>query len=521
MARGARAAALVLLGLFAGTVVRDGRATGPPLGEVVAGYRAARRLHRAGRLLEALGAYRALADMLVPIGAAPPAVLPQTPGSARTERALRRYLQKTHRDLATLLLLDDLPGQPDACTRLAAALHHLRAAMQVASDGGFARLAVRDGTARALHRTTVLQQARGCRAPAPDVGPDPPTAPPSEPADGGESAGERSPPAPPGENGEPHEGFGATTAGGDGGREIRIREATEEAVRAAFEDANTGGPAVLRFEIADRIVVARSLPPLTASHLTLEGHGATLIAAPGTAPTLIDIRGRDVVVRDLRLRNGYDNLRIQGEHAADVVVSHVSSTGAVDDGISIAYGAHRVTVQWAFLAGNTRSLFLKYGATTDISIHHSWILKQWTRGPLVSSGAFADIRNVVVEDWTLWGMRFEAEARGNIVDSLFVLGPHAAASGGKATAALRLVQSGAVYAAGNVFAGLAHPADAGSATEPLPAPPVATDPVPVMAPRVRARAGCLPRDAIDRAYIEIANDWTVTEGLPLRLEPVS
>lgn len=515
---GARAAAMVLLGLVAATVAADGPAPGPPLGEVAERYRAARHLRRAGRTSEALAAYRELADSLAPLGAAPPVALPEAPGSARTERRLRRYLQKTHRDLAAILL-DDAREPHDACTRLAAAVDHLRAAWRIASDGGFARIAVRDGTARALRRATALHHAHGCPAPAPGVDRDAPSAPPTEAAGGDRPADEPSPPPSVAGEVEPHQGFGATTPGGEGGREIRIREPSEAAVRAAFDDANTGGPAVVRFEVGAPIVVSHSLPVLTASHVTLAGQGATLIAAPGTAPTLLEIRGHDVVVRDLRLRNGYDNLRVHGDRAADVVVSHVSSTGAVDDGVSIGYGARRVTVQWSFFAGNTRSLFLKYGATTDVSIHHTWILKQWSRGPLVSSGVFADIRNVVVEDWTLWGMRFESEARGNVVDSLFVLGPYAATLGGKATAALRLVQSGSVYAAGNVFAGLAHPADAASAAEPLPAPPVATDPVAVMAPRVRARAGCLPRDAVDRAYIEVATGWTVGEGLPLQFGP--
>jgi len=108
-----------------------------------------------------------------------------------------------------------------------------------------------------------------------------------------------------------------------------------------------------------------------------------------------------------------------------------AKTGSADDGISVGYGAHDVTIQHCFLAGNTRSIFMKYGATTNVSIHHTWIQKQWVRGPLVSQSVFADIRNVIVEDWTLWGTRFEKDASGNVVDSLFILSPYAKSVGGK------------------------------------------------------------------------------------------
>jgi hypothetical protein len=76
-------------------------------------------------------------------------------------------------------------------------------------------------------------------------------------------------------------------------------------------------------------------------------------------------------------------------------------------------------------------------------------------------------------------------------------------------------------AAGNVSAGLANPGAEGTATAPLPAPPVTTLSVAEMAPLVRTRAGCLPRDAVDQAYIELQGGWDVTGTRPLRLGPGS
>src|SRR6185369_5887694 len=138
---------------------------------------------------------------------------------------------------------------------------------------------------------------------------------------------------------------------------------------------------------------------------------------------MVDVRGHDVIVRNIRLRSAGDNLRAQFAGAYNILFSHISSTGAGDDGISIGYGAHDVTVQYCFLAGNTRSIFVKYNGTTDVSIHHSWLMKEWIRGPLAAANGLVDVRNVIVEDWANGATRFEGEASGNVVNSLYVLSP--------------------------------------------------------------------------------------------------
>jgi hypothetical protein len=162
---------------------------------------------------------------------------------------------------------------------------------------------------------------------------------------------------------------------------------------------------------------------------------------------------------------------------------------------------------------------MKYGTTTNVSIHHTWIMKQWVRGPLVSGSIFADIRNVIVEDWTLWGTRFESDSSGNVVNNLFLLGEYAKSIGGKGNSALRLIQSGPVFSAGNSYGEMAESAGDGGATAALPAPPVKTLPVNEMAPMVRERAGCLPRDAVDQAYVERKEGWRVTEASAFRVGP--
>jgi hypothetical protein len=289
-------------------------------------------------------------------------------------------------------------------------------------------------------------------------------------------------------------------------------------VRTAFADANGTGHAVIRFAVQRPIPIVDKLPILSKPGLTIEGGGATLDGAgmkEGSA--ILDIRTNDVIVRDLRLRNGDDNLRIDGPEAYRVVVTHVSSTGSHDDGISIGYGAHDVTVQYSFVAGSTRSIYCKYSGTNNISLHHNWLQKGAIRSPIISGSITADLRNLIVEDWGEWGSRFEDGATGNIVGSLFALSPYAVKVGGKPHAALRLKEAGPVYVAGNVVRGAALPLVEGTAKAPIAAPKVHTHSVAEMEKLVRARAGCLPRDAVDTAYVKAASGWKVSETEPLRL----
>jgi hypothetical protein len=315
------------------------------------------------------------------------------------------------------------------------------------------------------------------------------------------------------------EGFGTETNGGAGGRVITISEPTEDAVRAAFEDANTTGKAVIRFQVTRPIAIVKKLPILNKPELTIEGGGATLDGSNmKSGSAILDIRTNDVIVRDLRLRNGDDNLRVDGPEAYRVVITHVSSTGSGDDGVSIGYGAHDVTLQYSFLAGNTRSIYCKYSGTNNVSLHHNWIQKGAIRSPIFSGAITADMRNVIVEDWGQWGSRFEDGATGNVVGSLFALSADAVKSGGKPHAALRFKEAGRVYVSGNAVKGQTLPLIAGTSEAPIPAPPVTTFGVKEMEKVVRARAGCLPRDAVDLAYINVTSGWKVSETEPLRLQ---
>jgi pectate lyase len=512
-------------------------------------YAAAKSTRDAGHYDEAIAQYLAVADTLLPLTSDTSNGTVSKRGTTQVNRVARWYLQKIAHDLGGIYLYHSMGL--DTCGQYALAYLWSMESKSQAEAGGFPELPKLNGTTNNINRATTKLQRAGCGIPpaSPMFGSTASALMAGGPtvdhvytkrgtfvatvtaSDGSQSAqahititvdGDDLPDSPGGpsdNDADASEGFGATTPGGEGGTLILVTEATEDAVRAAFNKANAGH-AIVRFAVADPIAIHEPLPQLKGAFITIDGGGATLYGDnfPRT-PGMVDVRGHDVIVKNIHLRNGGDNLRAQGDGAYNVVFRHVSSTGSGDDGISVGYGAHDVTIEWCFLAGNTRSIFMKYGDTTNVSIHHTWIEKQWVRGPLVSQSIFADIRNVIVEDWTLWGTRFEKASSGNVVNSLFVLSPFAKSVGGKTNSALRLNQDNPVFTAGNRYDGLAADGDEGTATTPLPAPAVTTLSVGEMEPLVRSRAGCLPRDRVDQGYIEKQDGWDVSESQPFRLGP--
>ena len=497
------------------------------------GYTAAKAERDDGHFDDAVRDYTATALALVALSVVELPGPITTKGTNRIDRVARWYLQKTAHDLGAIYLFHDI-GDVTGCDRYALALQWSRESVTQAIAGGFPDLPAANGTTSNIDKA--LQKLADGDCDVPDPMPMLPQ-PGALPKTGAVvehvyqqqgiytarvtvSAGDEQ----------------ATAGGDDHGRRRRASSAPRWPLRQRrrrlrglrLDDARRSRRAHHRRHAGDRGRRAQRLhrrrrpardhpvryrradrdPQLAASPHRQLHHGrgqrrdAVRLGRAGFA-NLIDMRGHDVIVRNIHLRSGSDNLRAQDPTAYNVVFSHISSTGSGDDGISIGYGAHDVTVQWCFLAGDTRSMFLKYDSTTNVSFHHSWVQKQWSRGPMVSSSVMADVRNVIVEDWTMWGIRFEADSSGNMVNSLFALGPYARSVGGKANSALRLSTSQPVFATGNVYQGLA---DAGVRREtrsaPYPAAPVTTLSVTDMVPRVRTRAGCLPRDAVDQAYID-------------------
>lgn len=60
---------------------------------------------------------------------------------------------------------------------------------------------------------------------------------------------------------------------------------------------------------------------------------------------MLELVGKNIVIKDIHLRNSGDNLSFKGP-AENVLVSRVTTSGSMDDGMSFAYGTKNVTVPY-------------------------------------------------------------------------------------------------------------------------------------------------------------------------------
>ncbi|MCK5550269.1 MAG: hypothetical protein KAI41_07030, partial [Hyphomicrobiaceae bacterium] len=289
---------------------------------------------------------------------------------------------------------------------------------------------------------------------------------------------------------EPAEGFGVNK-GGLGGEEVVVTTFAELA--KAIKRSN------VYIKVKGDLIATGKATIGSGSNLTIDGGGAaTLWGNRNPAQRMLELTGKNVVIKDIRLRNSGDNLSFKAP-AEYVLVSHVTTSGAMDDGMSISYGTKNVTVQYCFFVGNTRSCFIKYEGAGNISMHHNWFKAQYMRGPLVSSAQFVDIRNQIGEDWATWGgPRFERGATGNCINSVFVM--TGAAPGKKDAADSTYQDGGPAYFHGSIYRGCSG--RPGNSETEIPCVQVTTHTAEEAEKIVRVGAGCLPRDAIDKAYAE-------------------
>ena len=242
---------------------------------------------------------------------------------------------------------------------------------------------------------------------------------------------------------------------------------------------------------------------LIKSNTTFDGGGATLwFPANNHNGRGVEINGTNVIFRNVRIRNAGDNLGFGSAHfkgTKDVLVENVTVSGSGDDGLSPAYDCKDITIRWTASLGSTRACFIKYGGT-NVTIHHTILSHYFMRGPLIYGGS-VDFRNNLVEHWGDWGSRTESGGKANFVNSTWRFEGF---SGGKKDAAI-LTMGGSFYSSGNQFIGCSQRTE-GSVNSPVvQAPPIngQTDAKTSLDAVLNETtgAGCMPRDAIDKAYL--------------------
>lgn len=139
------------------------------------------------------------------------------------------------------------------------------------------------------------------------------------------------------------QGWAAHTAGGRGGKIVRVTTLSPTGPGSLLEALDTDGPRIVVFEVGGVIDMGMREIKLTKPHITIAGQTAP---SPGITliRTGIDVNTHDVIVRHIRVRTGDAGAKKGGgwepdsfstqRGAYNVIVDHCSMTWGVDENLS-------------------------------------------------------------------------------------------------------------------------------------------------------------------------------------------
>lgn len=302
-----------------------------------------------------------------------------------------------------------------------------------------------------------------------------------------------------------YHGFGAAATGGEGYPTVEVNDL--DSLAKALKKGNC--TIVLKAKV---IEIPKSII-ISANNITIDGQGNTLRGDKiGRSAQMLKFKGgSNYIVKNVHLRNGGDNIEFYS--ARDIVIDHVSSTGAGDDGISLCRGTQNATVTHCFLAGNTRGIFCKYSDskknnTKNLTIDHTIIMKLYMRAPLVDKVEMFDFRNNFVEEWVMLATRLSGDTlSGNVMGNIYNIPKDSRCKGNAHHAIVYHKPISKLHIKDNDFRNCSAQFD-GNTDAPLAAPAI----VPAYSTDFAKLekylfsetegAGCMPRDIIDKAYIK-------------------
>ena len=217
------------------------------------------------------------------------------------------------------------------------------------------------------------------------------------------------------------EGYGAGTTGGTGYPSF-VAASPAELDTVLDEVKNRGGNAIINlsgsWEYGSTVMLTH------VKNVTLNGLGADVTLRNRA---LVVRCSENVVLQGLRVRNdqtGGDAIQIDSSER--VVIDHNSASGAGDGNIDItgwSCGPSRyITVSWNIFANTWKQSLIKYGGTTQVSVHHNLFYNSGNRLPALQSAGEFDIRNNIFWQWGNSGTTLQFGATANLIGNVYEAG---------------------------------------------------------------------------------------------------
>lgn len=190
-------------------------------------------------------------------------------------------------------------------------------------------------------------------------------------------------------------GWAKETAGGRGGRIIRVTSLAADGPGTLKAAIDAKGPRIVVFEVAGVIDLKRSSLEITEPYLTIAGQ-----TAPSPGITIIrggiDLRGHDVIIRHIRVKTGADGQAKRSGWEADslstiaaynVIIDHCSLTWGIDENMSASGPRFTGKSVEEWRNGTSRNITFSYNLAAEGLADSSHPKGEHSKGSLIHDNA--------------------------------------------------------------------------------------------------------------------------------------
>lgn len=190
-------------------------------------------------------------------------------------------------------------------------------------------------------------------------------------------------------------GWAKETAGGRGGRIIRVTSLAADGPGTLKAAIDAKGPRIVVFEVAGVIDLKRSSLEIKEPYLTIAGQ-----TAPSPGITIIrggiDLRGHDVIIRHIRVKTGADGQAKRSGWEADslstiaaynVIIDHNSLTWGIDENMSASGPRFTGKTLEEWRNGTSRNITFSYNLAAEGLADSSHPKGEHSKGSLIHDNA--------------------------------------------------------------------------------------------------------------------------------------